>query len=104
LKEIKNENIYVLNKLTYDFNNNLNDNYMINQLLMTELNISVENYDYFYKLKDFIDFYFKDNEKFKNNKNYNEIYLDIINNAKLEFRYFCYRYIDYICQIPIKNI
>lgn len=67
--------------------------------LLKELNISDVNY--FYELKPFIAAY--TNYSFKN-KTMSEIYKEIDTNPKVGFRYFCYRYLNYMRNFIIPDI
>ena len=100
LKEVTDENLYNADRLQKDYHKNININYKNNINLLLSLNIPFEQYDYFYKLNDYIKLYYSPSERTDTTKIYN----DLIKNTKIEFRYFCFRYLDYIRTLPIKDI
>ena len=68
-----------------------------NLFFLEQLNINHCNYEYFIKIKQFMDIYFS------NEWNYVSIFEKIISNPKYEFRYFCFRFIDYYKNISVKS-
>ena len=67
--------------------------------LLGKLNITDVNY--YYELKSFIEAY---NDYGFNGLNINQIFNMIQQNPKIEFRYFCYRYLDYIRTFQIPDV
>ncbi len=78
----------------YDTYGNSEFNKIMNN--MKQLNINPDDYLYMYKI-----------DNFRNDYEYPNLqlcYKDIKNNQKVEFRYFCYRYLNYMRIKPIKKI
>lgn len=99
LKEIDDGNLYTLSKSYEHYETSINEQYKNNMEFMIALNITPNNYYYFYKLHEFINIYFK-----KSSNKYVDIYNQLLSDTKLEFRYFCFRYIDYMRTLPVKEI
>ena len=92
-----NDNIDTPIKAFNHYNLNGNTKYDNKINIMNRLNVDPEKYEYFYNLDEFVSLYYP-------NDNIEKIYETLINNPKVEYRYFCYRYLNYIRQYTIPEL
>lgn len=95
LRCIDDDNIDTPIKAFKHYKNIGNSKYDNKILYLRDLNISRNDYDYFYNLDDFINVYYP------NSTDIVKIYKMIISNPKIQYRYFCFRYLNYMRQYSI---
>jgi hypothetical protein len=92
-----NVNIDNLSKAYDHYNEIGNPLYDAKINLMISLDINPDKYEYFYYLDDFMTSYYPQSD-------IQSTYNLIIHNPKIEYRYFCYRYLNYIRQYTIPSL
>lgn len=97
LKTISNINLSNLNEAINHYI--LNGNILYDKKINTfrNLNIIPSEYDYYYELDAF-------KEQYYDNRNIIDIFNIICKDPKIAFKYFCFRYLDYIKHIKLPDI
>ena len=76
--------------------------FKLNQELINKKNNQMKDKNHQIKLNEEINIYLSMLDEF--NAIYSTSVVDVLNNPKIEFRYYCYRYLKYIRNINVKNI